>query len=271
MKTIGEILKLSTDFLKERKISHPRRVSEDLIAHVLRIKKMDLYLQFDKPLIENELDRVRDLLKRCSKGEPIEYVLGEVEFFGCRIKVDQRVLIPRPETEILVEMVSKKIHNKGVLWDLCTGSGCIGIALKKAHPELQVSLSDVSKQALTLAAENAKLNKVDIEIFQGDLLEPFLGRKADWIICNPPYISEIEYSQLDPSVRDHEPKLALLGGKRGTEFYERLMRELPGHLNSGAQIFFEIGSTQGESLEKIFPAGKVYFDWAGLPRFFIVQ
>ncbi len=194
--------------------------------------------------------------------------MGEVEFFGCKIKVDQRVLIPRPETEILVEMASKQMR-EGVLWDLCTGSGCIGIALKKANPALSVTLSDLSPHALALAAENAKQNGVEVEILQGDLFFPFTQRKADWIICNPPYLSESEYANLTPAVRDFEPKLALVGGERGTEFYERFAKEVSGYLNSGAQLFFEIGATQGEALKILFPRGELHFDWAGHPRFFL--
>lgn len=270
MKTIGEILKLSQEFLGDRKIDRPRRTAEEIIAHVLHLKKMDLYIQFDKPIVEKELALIRELLKRCSKGEPLDYALGVVDFFGCRIKIDQRVLIPRPETEILVERVAK-LAPKGVLWDVCTGSGCIGIALKKACPELQVTLSDISGEALALAAENAKLNGVEVSILQGDLLSPFKGEKADFVICNPPYISEDEYTKLDPSVRDYEPKLALVGGAGGAEFYERLKRDLPAHLNPGAQVFFEIGAGQGEALKRLFPEGELHADWAGLPRFFTVR
>lgn len=268
MKSIAEVLKLSTEFLADRKIDRPRRIAEELLSHVLKLKKMDLYLQYDKPIIENELNILRELLKKCGKGEPLEYATGEVEFFGCKIKIDKRVLIPRPETEILVELVSKRIK-KGVLWDLCTGSGCIGIALKKALPELTVTLSDISADALALAAENAK--GLDIEILQGDLLATFKGRKADYIICNPPYISQSEFDRLDPSVRDFEPKLALLAGDRGTEFYERLHRELPEYLIPGGQVFLEIGSGQGEAIKTIFPeGGELHFDWAGHPRFFFL-
>ncbi len=266
MKTIGEVLKLSTAFLADRKAHRPRRMAEELLGHVLGLKKMELYLQFDKPVVEEELKILRELLKRSGKGEPLEYVTGQVEFFGCTIKTDARALIPRPETELLVELISKRAPT-GVLWDLCTGSGCIGIALKKAHPELSVTLSDLSAEALSLASENAQLNQVEVTLVQGDLLVPFRGQKADFIVCNPPYVSEAEFAQLDPAVRDFEPAQALLAGPRGTEFYERLARELPNHLNPGGQAFFEIGSTQGEALQRLFPRSQLMFDWAGDPRF----
>jgi release factor glutamine methyltransferase len=270
MKTIGEVLKLSTAYLEERKIDRPRRIAEELLSHVLQLKKMDLYLQFDKPIVESELAILRDLMKKCASGEPLENVIGEEEFFGCKIQINTHVLIPRPETEILAELISKRVK-KGHLWDVCTGSGYLGIALKKALPELTVTLSDICPEALALAALNAKRNGVEVEILEGDLLAPFAGRKVDFFVCNPPYISDAEYSALDPSVRDYEPKLALLGGARGTEFYERLQRELPLYLNPGAQVFLEIGSTQGEVLKKLFPKGVIHFDWAGHPRFFFIS
>lgn len=270
MKTIGEVLKLSSAFLEERKMVRSRRIAEELLSHVLGLKRMELYLQFDKPVVEAELEAIRGHLKRCAKGEPFEYVTGEVDFFGCQIAVDRRVLIPRPETELLVDFAAKRIE-RGALWDVCTGSGCIGIALKKARPGLSVTLSDIAPEALLLAASNAKRNGVEVEILQGDLLAPFRGRKADAIVCNPPYVSEEEYSTLDPSVRDFEPKLALVGGERGIEMYERLKKELPACLNPGAQVFFEIGAAQGEALKKLFPEGEIHADWAGHPRFFTIN
>lgn len=262
MKTVGEVFKLSSEFIGRR------RVAEEAIAHVLKMRRMDVYLQFDKPILDEELSHIREILKRCKRGEPFEYVIGAVDFFGCRLHIDRRVLIPRPETEILAGMAAKRVQ-RGVLWDLCTGSGCIGIALKKARPELAVTLSDISPEALSLASENARLNGAGVELLQGDLLAPFKGRKADWIICNPPYISQSEFIRLDPSVRDFEPKQALLAGFSGLEFYERLASELPAYLNPGAQVFLEIGSTQGEAVKRLFPHGEIHSDWAGHPRFLI--
>lgn len=270
MRTIGEVLKLSSDFLTDRKIDRARRIAEELLCHVLKTKKIDLYLQFDKPVIDEELALLRELLKRSAKNEPIEYITGEVAFFNCRIKVDRSVLIPRPETEILVDLISKK-NPTGTLWDICTGSGCIGIALKKAHPTLSATLSDISPDALSLARENAILNHVEVELLQGDLLAPFKGRKADLIICNPPYISEAEMSALDSSVKDFEPHLALIAGERGTEFYERLALEFSSYLNPNGCLFLEIGSTQSGALKKLFPQGQLHLDWAGHPRFFEIK
>jgi len=275
VKTISDVLQLSTAFLLERKVERARRRAEELLAGALEVKRMDLYLQFDRPLVEKELSPMRDWLKRCAQGEPIEYILGKVEFAGCQISIDRRVLIPRQETEILVDHISKRI-GQGVLWDLCTGSGCIGISLKKKWPQLSVTLSDLSADALAVASRNAEANGVEVELVQGDLLAPFLGKKADVIVCNPPYISANEYLHLQPSVRDFEPKGALVGGERGTEYYERLAVDLPGCLHSGGLVFLEIGSGQGEVLKKNFSLGpwsrmEVEKDWSGLDRFFFLE
>ncbi len=271
MKTVLEVLKLSTAFLEERGGKNGRRIAEELLAHALRCERLDLYLQFDKPVEETELVALRKQLARCARGEPLEYVLGEVSFYGVRIQVDPNVLIPRPETEILVDMVAKQV-SRGRLWDICTGSGYIGIALKKARPELQVTLSDLSRKALEVAARNAKLNSVDVTLLQGDLLHPFQGMKADIVVCNPPYVTCKEYIELDSSVKDFEPKEALISGERGTEFYERLAEELPPFLAPGARVFLEIGAGQGERVKEIFKGqGRVEKDWAGHDRFFFLE
>lgn len=278
MKSVSEILQLSSQFLESKKIDRSRRMAEDLLAHVLKCKRIDLYLSYDRPLVESELSLMRELVKRASTQEPIEYLMGEVDFFGCKIGVDKRVLIPRPETEIFVDLIVKKIGfaEEKVVWDVCTGSGCVGIALKKKLPQLQVSLSDLSAGALQLASQNSQKNEVEVEICQGDLLAPFAGRKADIVVCNPPYVTISEYFGLDSSVRDFEPKGALVGGERGTEFYERLEKELPSVLNGRALVFFEIGSGQGESLKEIFSAPiwaskQVHLDWSGKERFFFLE
>ncbi|MBU6383830.1 MAG: peptide chain release factor N(5)-glutamine methyltransferase [Verrucomicrobia bacterium] len=264
MKTIGEIVTLSGQFLA--KLPRGKRIAEEIIADVLGMTRMDLYLQFDRPLVESELTHIRAKLKRCAKNEPVEYILGAVDFFGCRIQVDPRVLIPRPETEILVEKIAKQAKT-GVLWDVCCGSGCIGISLKKANPHLQVVLSDIDKGALAVAAQNAALNGVEVTFVHGDLLEPFQGQKADWIVCNPPYVTEEEYQRLDPSVKDFEPKIALVGG---ISVYERLAH-VADFLNPMGAFFFEIGCDQKTALQTLFPKATIECDWAGHPRFLFAQ
>ncbi len=280
MKTVGEVLLATTQFLTQKGVSRPRRVAEEIVAHSLSLKRLDLYLQFDRLLLEEELGKMRPLLKRAARGEPIEYIVGALSFYGVSLKVTPAALIPRPETELLVEMACKELGKKSLegksAWDVCTGSGCIGIALKKKYPQLFLSLADVSSEALELARENALVNGVDVECLQGDLLEPFVARKADFVFCNPPYVAEGEYAGLDPAVRCFEPKLALVGGVDGLAFYRRLKESIVGYLNPGAHIFFEIGTNQGAPLLELFSGGpwknaRVERDWAGHDRFFLLE
>lgn len=280
MRALGEVLLATTQFLTQKGVSRSRRVAEEIIAHSLSLKRLDLYLQFDRLLLEEELEKMRCLLKRTAQGEPIEYIVGALSFYGVHLKVTPAALIPRPETELLVEMACKELGKKSLegksAWDVCTGSGCIGIALKKKYPQLLLSLADVSSKALELARENALANGVDVEFLEGDLLEPFAARKADFVFCNPPYVSEEEYSSLDAAVRCFEPKLALVGGTDGLSFYRRLKKSLVDYLNPGAKMFFEIGANQGASLLELFSEGpwknvRVERDWAGHDRFFLLE
>ncbi len=280
MKHLGEVLQLSIAFLEERQVARPRRIAEELLATVLNCKRMDLYMQFDRPIEESELAIMRERLKRCAKGEPLEYVIGEVKFLGCSIKVDRRVLIPRLETEIMADLIVKRIQNDfvdgKVLWDLCTGSGCLGISIQKLLPSLSVAISDISDAALSLAKENVLANQVPVQVIQGDLFEPFQNKTADFIVANPPYISVAAFDGLQPSVRDYEPKLALIGGESGMLFYERLAKSLPERLNAGGAAFFEIGFDQKEAVKKIFShypwrGIEVLKDWSGHDRFFFLE
>ena len=343
MKILGDVLKLATQYLKERNISSPRRDAEVLLSHVLKMPRLDLYLQFDRPLHEEELSTFRSFLKRKAGGEPAEYICGEVSFFGCQIGISPDVLIPRPETEILLEKICQLVRagcqtpvprkiddfealcedSKGCsfpadetipervgeeagaqsaskgrfcrvpefgnllvkeiplsgsrAWDICCGSGCMGIALKKRFPELAVTLADISEKALSIARENSRRNGVEVDLLCGDLLAPLQGRpKAHLVLCNPPYISRKEFNELDRSVKDFEPERALIGGEDGLLFYERLSRDLPECLMPQAQVFLEIGAGQGKAVSDLFNAAhwkakRVEKDWAGHDRFFFLE
>lgn len=268
MKTLGEILKISTDFLAQKGIESPRLQVEELLSHVLKIPRIELYMQFDRPLVEAELNQLRDFIKKRAQRMPWQYIVGEVQFLGCSIEVTRDVLIPRPETEILAEKIVKELPSNPVtIWDICCGSGCIGIALKKKRADCTVVLSDLSPQALQVAKRNGEKNGVDIALRQGDLCHPFQGEKADVVVCNPPYISEKDYLSLDPEVREWEPKTALVG-----DLYGRLARELPPLLNPGAKVYLEIGTGMGESLKQLFLKNgwnsiEVIQDWASHDRF----
>ncbi|MCX6991486.1 MAG: peptide chain release factor N(5)-glutamine methyltransferase [Chlamydiae bacterium] len=277
MKTLGEVFQLSLQFLQKKNIDRSKFLLQEILCHTLQLDKLTLFMSFERPLEDDELERVRAALARLAKGHPLEQIIGQVKFFGCDIAITPDVLIPRPETEILLDLVAKEVSSPVLnVWDICTGSGCMGIAFKKKFPLSQVTLSDISPKALAIARENAKKNGVEVQFHEGDLLAPFTGKKADLILCNPPYISAAEYEQLSPSVKDNEPKLALTSGKTGYEFYERMEGDLPGFLNPGAKICFEIGYNQGNRLLEIFSAPiwtrkRVLNDWSGHCRFFFLE
>ncbi len=280
MITIKEVLKKSEDFFQGKGIVNARRQAEEVIADVLDLPRIELYMQFDRPIEAEELDRCRSVIERRGKGEPNQYIRGFVEFHDCKIYVDPRVLIPRQETEVLVDLIAKDLENRDlqgkVLWDVCTGSGCIGISLKKKFPELDIVLSDLSQEALMLARQNAAANEVDVSFIEGDLLQPFSGKKADYVVCNPPYIANHEFDGLEREVRDFEPKQALISGQTGLEFYQRLSKELPDYLNPEAKAWFEIGEKQGKAVKTAFHASKwkkveYQRDWSDNDRFFFLE
>lgn len=276
MKTIREILQLSQKHLEEKGISNARRSAEELLAFHLNRARIDLYMNFEMPVEEKELSAIRDSLKRRAKGEPLEYIFGKMKFFQLELQINPAVLIPRQETEIFLSQIVDVLKGSDLqgkaAWDLCTGSGCLGLGLKQAFGPLAVTLSDLSSKALEVAKGNAEKNRLEVAFALGDLLQPFAGKKADILVCNPPYVTAQEYDALDPEVRQFEPKEALLAGPKGTEFYERLAAELPGYLNPGAKLFFEIGFKQGDQIKNIFSSPcyrqlEVKKDWSGHDRF----
>jgi release factor glutamine methyltransferase len=254
MRTVGEVLRLSFDYLRTKDPSFLRRDVEWLITSVLGCQRLDLYLASDRPLQENELDKIRQGVKRLAAHEPIQYVQGMVDFFDCIIHVDRRVLIPRPETELLVEKIAAQLAQRDVVGkrfvDLCCGSGCIGIAIKKKFPELEVLLLDVSREALAVAEKNARHNQVEVQLLEGDLLSPMRGAKTHFLACNPPYLSHAEYEIIDNSVRCYEPKQALVAGNSGLELYERLAQEAKVVVIES--IWLEIGASQGSHVVALF-------------------
>lgn len=281
MKTLLEIIKLSTDHLNRLGIPSPRREAEELIADCLNLKRIDLYIQYNYPLNEEELEKCRNSIIRRSKGEPSQYIRGFVDFYHCKILVNPSVLIPRQETEILVDKISKQLEKEEILqgkilWDVCCGSGCIGISLKKRFPELSVVLSDISKEALLLAKENASINNTSVDFLLGNLFEPYADKQADYIVSNPPYIAESEFQSLQKEVAQFEPKQALIAGSTGIEFYEYFAKHIAKHLRPHGKAWFEIGTGQGNALIDLFKSNKfdiisVEKDWSQHDRFFSLE
>ena len=205
---------------------------------------------------------IEDAIKRYDDGEPVQYIVGDVDFYGNIIKVDKRVLIPRFETEGLVEIALSYLTNTNLdIVDLGTGSGCIPITLKKKLPNINIDAVDISSDALELAKENAKINNVDINFIHGDMLKP-LNKKYDCIISNPPYIAYDE--EVMDIVKNNEPHLALYADNNGLYFYEEILRSANKYLKEQSLIAFEIGYKQAEDIKKLaltyFPNSKIVIE-----------
>lgn len=255
----------------------PRLDAELLIAHALGCDRVRLYMDLDRPWLDHELTSVRELLKRRRAHEPVAYIRGEREFYGRSFHVDRRVLIPRPDTETLIERALLLLPTDAPVrvLDLCTGSGAIGVTMAAERPLAQVDITDVSAEALCVATENAaRLGVADrVHGFVGDLLEavPSDARYA-LIACNPPYVAEAERATLSRDIVDHEPALALYAGDDGLAFYERLASEVAGHLVLGGTLLLEVGAGQAARVISLLQAdprmGEVHQhdDLGGIPR-----
>ena len=218
----------------------------------------------------SEAKKVEEIVQKRLIGRPLWYVIGDTEFYGCKIKVDERALIPRPETEILAEHAIKTVEEGDKVLDLCTGSGCIAIAIAKncAGKRVQVTASGVSDAAIMLAKENANYNSVDITFIQSDLFSKIHGR-FNLIVCNPPYIKTSEIPALQREVRDWEPRIALDGGEDGLDFYRRLAREISRYIAKGGMLMLEVGEGQAEEVLKLFEKrdyAMVVKDYQGVDR-----
>lgn len=250
--------------------------AELLLARVLGCDRVRLYMDLDRPLDQDELARLRELVRRRRSHEPVAYILGEKEFYRRMLEVDSNVLVPRPETELVVDRALERIgqDSGGPVLDLCTGSGAIAIALAAEREQLQVDGVDVSAGALELARRNVERHGVAdrVALHHGDLFEPLAqGRRYALIVSNPPYVTEAEWVALAPGVRDHEPRLALVGGRDGLEVIRRIVAEAPRWLAAGGGVLLEVGAGQsgaaGELLRSHgFVSVCVHPDLSGIGR-----
>jgi release factor glutamine methyltransferase len=247
--TVRRVLGWTAEHFQKRGVDAPRLTAEILLAHLLAASRVQLYIDLDRPLSKMELAEYRALIERRLGGEPTQYVTGTREFFGRPFAVDPRALIPRPETELLVEKalgaVAEDANCRAL--DLCTGSGCIAASLAAERPGVRVVATDISADACELARANAAALKVSdrVQVLQGDLFEALsAGSCFDLVACNPPYISWEEMESLAPEVL-REPRVALDGGRDGLEIIRRVARESLRWLAPGGLLAMEIGERQG--------------------------
>jgi len=272
--TVLRMLRWMTEYFQGKGIDSPRLDAELLLAHVLRLDRVGIYLNYDRPLDAGELDRIRPLVKKRGQHEPLQYLLGYTEFWSRRFQVTPDVLIPRPDTEILVEEALRVAGAipRGSLLDVGTGSGAIAISLAGELPDWRVSGLDISEPALKVARDNAALNGLADKIawFNGNLA-CLPEQTYDLIVSNPPYIAASEWDDLMPEVRCHEPKLALLAEEGGLYCYRMLAEQAVSRLHREGWLLVEIGSTQAAAVQKLFVGAGlqetfVRNDYAGLPR-----
>jgi release factor glutamine methyltransferase len=255
VRQLGEVLRLSAGYLSEHGSPTPRLDAELLIGHALGLPRIELYTNFDRPLDEPELAACRVLLERRGRREPVAYILGRWGFHGLDLAVDGRVLVPRPETEVLVERCLALLDGLRAprFADVGTGSGAIALAVKAARPDASVTATDVSADALAVARTNAAALGLEVELVETDLLAGVEGRFAV-VASNPPYIGEGEMAALEPEVAEYEPRLATVAGPSGTEVLERLVAAAPAALEPGGSLVVECGAGQAAAVRSLMAA-----------------
>jgi release factor glutamine methyltransferase len=268
--TVRRVLGWTGDYLRRGGIERACFEAEELLAHVLGVERLVLYLQPERALTAEERARFRELIMQRRAGVPLQYLRGEVEFMGLPLRVDGGALIPRPETEELVELILRELgpqmHDELEILELGTGSGAIAIALAHSLSRSKVSATDISVQALGLARENAARNGVaeQIAFLESDWFAAVEG-KFDLIVANPPYVSSEEAYGLPREVRQHEPRLAWDGGEEGLEALRRIVTEAPPYLRSGGRLYLEIGAGQGARMRSLALASAAYEEVEVLP------
>jgi release factor glutamine methyltransferase len=269
---ILELIQRTTEYFQRQAVDSPRLTIELMVAHVLKRRRLELYLDFEREVPEPALGALREMVKRRAAGEPLQYVLGIANFHGLDFAVDKRVLVPRPETELLVDHVVKNGTAAKTIADIGTGSGAIAISLAKKLPKARVLAVDASAEALEVARANAMTHDAQVEFFHGDLLAPLPdGVQCDWIVSNPPYIPSGEIAGLAREIRDHEPRAALDGGTDGLEIIQRLAAEARPRLGADGHVAVELGAGQETAAERIFldngyRVEKMLNDWQGHAR-----
>lgn len=255
---ILDVINKTTPFFEKQGVESPRLTIELLLAHLLKKKRLELYLEFERELEEGMLEKLREMVRRRAAGEPIQYITGTAFFCGLEFAVDRRVLIPRPETELLVETTLARLtthHSPLTIIDVGTGSGCIAVALAKKLPAAEITAVDASAEALEIATANAKRHGVEknIRFILGDLLNALPDSlRVDAIVSNPPYIANGELAKLPKEVRDFEPRQALAAGEDGLDVYRRLVADAKRFLSAAGVVALELGAGQRAVVEQLF-------------------
>ncbi len=263
--TIQKLLTWVTEYLTQKGVDSPRLSAELLLSHVLGLKRIELYTQYNKVVPQEQLTQLRGLVKRAGEHEPVAYLVGRTEFYSIECEVTPDCLIPRPETELLVqrsiELLRKRTGPQSVC-DLCTGCGIIAVAIAKNVPDVKVMATDISEPALTVAAKNTEKHKLGekIELRHGDLFEPLVPQLDvfDLIVCNPPYVSAAEYEALDRNVKEYEPRIALYAGPDGLDLYRRIVEKVDQFLKPDGVLLLEIGYQQGPAVRELLEQTKSF-------------
>ena len=264
---VVDLLEWTTRYFEQHGIPNPRLDAEVLLAHLLEKSRLQLYLHFEMPVFQEHLTPYRDLIKKRIQHTPVSYLTNRKEFMSLDFYVDERVLIPRPETEQLVETILReKTGNSERLLELGTGSGVIATSLAVHQPEWEIIATDISEPALAVAEKNAEthVHTAHIQFLTGDLFEPIKAANPagniqfDWIVCNPPYIKKTEWDTLSPDIRDYEPEIALFAGDDGLAVIRRLIAEAPEYLAPNGKLILEIGETQADPVRHLIDAEPAY-------------
>jgi release factor glutamine methyltransferase len=256
VRTLGEVLRLSTTHLERHGSPTARLDAELLLGHALDLGRVELYTSFERPLGDAELAACREVIARRAKREPVAYILGRWGFRGLDVDVDRRVLVPRPETELVVDRCLALLDGvpSPSAVDVGTGSGAIALSLASEIPGAAVCGCDISDDALEVARGNGARLGIDVEWVRSDLLEGLDGRRFHLVVSNPPYVAAAEVDALDPEVRDWEPRAATVAGASGLEVVERLVSAAPAALEPGGALVIEVGAGQAGAASRLMEA-----------------
>jgi release factor glutamine methyltransferase len=265
--TVQRLLNWTTEYLAKKGIDSPRLSAELLLGAVLGMKRIELYTRFDEVVDEDKRGRLRELVKRAGEHEPVAYLVGRTEFYSLEFEISRECMIPRPETELLVERAIEFLRGRDgeqYVCDLCTGCGCIAAAIAKNFTLCKIIATDISDAALEAASRNVAKHRIEgrVKLLRGDLFDAIVPEldvvRFDLVVCNPPYVSAGEIEMLEKSVRDYEPREAIYGGADGLDVYRRIIGRVSDFLKADGAIMLEIGYAQGQAVRGLLEESGVF-------------